>query len=275
MKQVKAYACPVCEEIYKTEAQAVKCEDSCKQAKIEQEEQELLESRMEDLINYVRLNAESVEDICNMSIEISKKLNKNQYIQKMSLRVKYVEHASNSHSAPINNQTNWERKADKPTGYPALYGDISFTYNKAGKLSGSDIFSRWHKGIVGVNTGSGGARDGKNAYGYDVTLWLDDFPKIKEKIEKLHEEIEQFSNFEMDIHKQYSDMLKEDVELKTKKAEIEVLDKEILVLQAKCDVIKTEAYQIEQKHKTPLKEVLDTKAKELDNEFGIRVYRSF
>ena len=276
MKTVQAFACPVCEEIYKTEQAASKCEVACTQAKIDLEEEKQLEAQFFQLRNYVRLNAESVEDICKMSMEISKKLNKSQYIKEMTLHVRYVEHASNSHSSPIGQPTNWERKSDKPTGYPALYGNILFTYNKGGKLSGSDIFSEWgDQGIVGINTGTGGSRSGNNTYGYDVTLWLDDFPKIKERIEKLHENINEFHDFEMGIHKQYSDILEEDIQFKTKHAQVKALNEEILALSTKRNTIQTQAYQIEQKHKAPLKEILDAKAKELDNEFGIFVERNF
>jgi len=276
MKTIQAFACPICEEIYKTEAAASKCEAACTQAKIDLEEERQLETQLEELRNYVRLNAESVKDICKMSMEVSKKLNKSQYIKEMTLRVRYVEHASNSHSSPIGQPTNWGRKSDKPTGYPALYGDILFTYNKGGKLSGSDIFSKWgDKGIQGINTGGGGSRSGNNTYGYGVTLWLDDFPKIKEKIEKLHENINEFHKSEMEIHKQYSDILDEDIDLKTKQAQVKALNEEILVLSTKRNIIQTEVYQIEQNHKTPLKEMLDIKAKELDNEFSIRVERNF
>ena len=99
--------------------------------------------------------------------------------------------------------------------------------------------------------------------------------RLKKKIEKLHENIKEFHDFEMEIQNQYSDILEQDVDLAIKQARVKSLNEEILTLSAKRDVIQTESYHIQQKHKAPLAVFLDNKAKQFDNDFGIRVDRSF
>jgi hypothetical protein len=87
----------------------------------------------------------------------------------------YRDRVSNTHSCPRNGVTNWGSKADKPKGYPGIYGRIEIKVQNKDNYSG---FLSDYLGPADVHTGSGGHGD------YDVTLWLDDWPGLKETVEK-------------------------------------------------------------------------------------------
>lgn len=186
MKSVQAYQCVKCESIYKTSKEASACLKECKS----KEKQALVEQKRLDKLdywrNYPRLNATSIQDIIDMSIEAAKQIDPKSALKSVILNVKYSENVSNSHSSPVKGVSNWcGRDKDQPTGYPGLYGNIIFEYEKY--HSSNDIFTAYGKGIVGINTGSGGYNSKGN---YGVTIFLDDFPLIKAKIEKELEEKE-------------------------------------------------------------------------------------
>jgi len=91
----------------------------------------------------------------------------------VTINVNYREQCSNTHSCPQNGVMNWGSKADKPKGYPGLYGRINI--DVTGQYSGflGDVMS-----VANVCTGSGGHGN------YDVTLWIDDWAGIKDEIEQ-------------------------------------------------------------------------------------------
>ena len=100
-------------------------------------------------------------------------------------------HIGNTHSCPRNGVKNFMQKEDKPKGYAGWYGRITIKvrppmakyrgkeYMKDGW--GSDYFAN-----TPINTGSGGGGGGTEwkSYSYDVTLWADDFPVMKDRVEK-------------------------------------------------------------------------------------------
>ena len=105
-----------------------------------------------------------------------KTLNKSFEINDVFISGAYSALASNSHSSPNSGQRNWGGQDGIPKGYPAYKGRISI------KTNGKD---GWESGIfdnafVCVRTGSGGG--GLGDYDYDVTLWLDDWPALNEKL---------------------------------------------------------------------------------------------
>ena len=82
--------------------------------------------------------------------------------------------ASNTHCAPKGMKTNWHRKVELPNGYPAITGRIFWTWEGRG-CEVSRVIS-----AIGINTGSGG---GGGTYRYEVTMFLDDWPALKENVE--------------------------------------------------------------------------------------------
>lgn len=268
--EIKAYACKHCESIYKTAQKASACEKKCVARIAEEKTEEERQANLQTLVNYVRLNAESIEDICRMSEEVSLKLFPKSSIKKMKLRVSYAPHASNSHSAPLGEFENWGRKEGKPTGYPALRGSITVVYNKEPKGFSSSTFNS-RDGICGIHTGDGGYRSGDGGYtvGYDVTLWLSDFPKIKAAIEAKQKEIDSYEIFRSKLSGEYIDQVSADAEINAAKSNIEDFEDEIRKLR---ELIACEQGIIKDKkenYSTPKQEILDKEYEKTSNDFGL------
>ncbi len=272
--EVKAYQCKHCGEIYKTNAKASKCEISCEEQRVEQERQKILQKEMQELVHYVRLNAQSVEDVCRMSEEVSKKLFGKYYIKKLILNVGYREHASNTHSAPIGMKSNFiaSKNPDLPTGYPALTGEITIVYNKEPKGFSDEHFNRYN-GIAGINTGSGGYRSSKEGYtcSYGVTLWLDDFPKIKENIEKVFLENNKFEEQQKQIVQEYEKELKKSTYIDGLDFDIKKLTKEVEELNARLQTVRQAKNDAIKEISTPFKEKIENLHTKTEN--GFRVSR--
>lgn len=270
--EIKAYACKHCESIYKTAQEASACEKKCLTRISEQKVEEERKVNLQTLVHYVRLNAESVEDICRMSEEVSHKLFTKSTIKKMSLSVSFNEHASNSHSSPIDGVSNFSSRnnPEKPTGYPALTGHITVVYNKEPKGFSDETFNGY-KGIAGIHTGSGGYRGSDEGYtvSYGVTLWLSDFPKIKAAIEAKQKEIDSYEVFRSKISDEYFNQVNADADINTAKSNIEGFEDEIRKLR---ELIACEQGTIRDKkviYSAPKQEVLDKEYEKTSNDFGL------
>lgn len=87
-----------------------------------------------------------------------------------SMKLTWVDSASNSHAAPRNGVKNWERDPSKPMGYPGWAGSISYSISHDIGFS-SGIF----EGTC-LNTGSGGG--GYDSASYSITLFDSDWPGL-------------------------------------------------------------------------------------------------
>lgn len=266
MKSVEAFECQYCKTLYRNHSEMEFCEAACLEAKQEDQAQEDLDAVRSELQNYVRLNAESIQDVETMCIDISKKLFPKSPLKSMELNVRYKDHASNTHSWPLDGVENFRGEKGKPTGYPALHGRISFEYVKEPSSFASDIFS-WG-GIIGVNTGSGGS-GGRDTYSYDVTLWLDDFPKIKQKVEEDKRNQEDFYQFFTQQVKLKADTVDADQFVKEFDIDIKALQEQIQELQVKLtNIVKLKQERIEVLT-APLQKEVDEMWKITENDFGI------
>lgn len=149
-----------------------------------------LKYKIDDYRNFPRLNATSFTEYAKLCVEYINKINEGTGIIYSDLKfynLYYNENLSNTHNSPIGKPTNWWNKPDIPAGYPGWGGRVTFKkHNKSGKShvssnDHSEIHSPY-RGILGLNTGSGGG--GYNEFTYDIKLFLDDFPLIKEKYER-------------------------------------------------------------------------------------------
>lgn len=247
MKTIEGFECEFCNKLHKTEAKAKACEKKCSKTKQTLKQQIEMRKARNELCDYVRLNAQSVEDICRMSVELSHKLLQNCHLLDMQLNVGYTGNTSNSHSAPIGKEMNWDRKADKPLGFPALTGTITLIYNQRPSGFGSEFCSI----IKGIHTGSGGFQSEKSGYqvGYGVTLWLDDFPKIKEKIENVQNQIDDYEDLKTSLSDMFYKQVEEDSDVNALKAEVKDIEVEINKLRGEVstsigqiEVLKNERY---------------------------------
>ena len=270
--EIKAYACKHCESIYKTAQKASACEKKCVARISEKRVEEERKANLQTLVHYVRLNAESVEDICRMSEEVSQKLFPKSSIKKMTLRVSYNSHASNTHSCPIGGVSNFSPRSnpDKPTGYPALTGNIRVVYNKEPKGFSDEVFNLYN-GIAGIHTGSGGYQGSDEGYtvGYSVTLWLSDFPKIQAAIETKQKDIDNYEAFRSNLSGEYLKQVNADDEINTANCNVKVFEDEIRKLR---ELIVHERSIIEDKKVTysaPKQEILDKEYQKTFNDFGI------
>lgn len=114
--------------------------------------------------------------------------------------VSYRENISNTHYAPINGETNWGCKDDKPRGYPGFTGRVWVRIGKSPRNGWiSDMFN---KALTYPGTGGAGPYDGPwtavsstrwqkyghrrnteyypeiNCYSWDFRFFSSDFPEI-------------------------------------------------------------------------------------------------
>lgn len=88
----------------------------------------------------------------------------------------YSKLTSNSHSAPKNGARNWGGlKKEYPTGYPGYNGIIEFSTDISLQEFAFRIFEP-----INIHTGTGGG--GNKSYYYSFTLFLDDWPRIKQNV---------------------------------------------------------------------------------------------
>jgi hypothetical protein len=93
------------------------------------------------------------------------------------LDLRYSDSVGNSHSAPRGRKQNWGgRDIDTPNGYPGFSGYIEYQMSHDIGF-GSNLFRD-----MGINTGTGsGGSD--HRYGYDVKMFIEDFPLLEKFIE--------------------------------------------------------------------------------------------
>lgn len=191
-KSTTRYICEFCRKSYSSKTRAEACEAACKL-----ENEKALEARIKSQKELEEFfNSGSVSEIAQkiadyINAESSKKC-------KVVFKVNPNEHCSNSHSAPFGKKTNWgnyNRDPKIPTGYLGLVGNLSIIIE--GGYSGdicksfNDIRYKYR-----IHTGTGGARS--YGLGWNVTLWADDFPVIKQKLKKYFELTKQHTAWKFD-----------------------------------------------------------------------------
>jgi len=108
------------------------------------------------------------------------------------VRLQYSDSVSNSHSRPLNGVTNWGgRKTHKdgtplPRGYPGWRGRLEWRVKWPEKYNGSYPGTSLFAGSC-IHTGTGGGGgylEGHAHFGYDVSIFEDDWPGLKTYREK-------------------------------------------------------------------------------------------
>jgi len=96
----------------------------------------------------------------------------------ITLRAYYSDRVSNSHRCPDNGVTNWcARDPNLPTGYPGFQGRIEGALVRSKKNNNSYPYTD-ALNLVGIKTGTGGG--GNGSWGYDVSLFLADWPGLSQ-----------------------------------------------------------------------------------------------
>lgn len=117
-----------------------------------------------------------------------------------NLSLHYSDQVSNTHSCPHNGVTNWNQAHNRrqglnlPEGYPGLRGRLDYKVEwysawEGWYPGGSDM---WKDTRVHTGTGGGGGfkayetdkTKGLQSFGYDVTLFFDDWPGLKQAFDQ-------------------------------------------------------------------------------------------
>lgn len=161
-----------------------------------QEEDKVKEAQKQfnELRHQPRLTATSIEDFKEKFFTVASKLKSDKGVRLTHVnfdRMRFSESVSNTHSSPIGFPQNFSQKDGLPKGYQGWDGQITFVYSKDSSFTDNirDIIERF----PGINTGSGGYKgkefEGKKGYvlSYELRLYLEDFPLIKQQYEQYQE----------------------------------------------------------------------------------------
>lgn len=158
-------------------------------------------SKLEDLLEFMGKVYCDVDD---------NKESRQRRINYIAWDITYDKHISNSHSCPIGGACNWaQRDPLLPTGYPGFYGRVWFGLDSStcnGPERRNSVYMRLHTGTggyghysnpflnrCGLESGSASVNHYSgpilipNNYplGFDCKVFVDDFPDIKSRIEKM------------------------------------------------------------------------------------------
>lgn len=131
---------------------------------------------LQDICDYIVLNPTLFYEYGCFADGRNKSKNWREFlITHVKMTLTYKPECSNSHGAPIGEETNWHRKLDKPMGFPGYYGRLTFRTNQETPFFTSKMFDG-----IGFYCGSGGG--GTKSYGCEVTIWLQDWPGLRSAI---------------------------------------------------------------------------------------------
>jgi hypothetical protein len=187
--EIKAYKCDHCGSINEKKVDYNSCKRRCGKLKQEQLKAEALRNNFNTLADSIRLSLTNIRDLPK-AIEA---FLLEHYHRAVEINITGLRFGSvpNSHHCPIGGITNWggQTNDSKPRSYPGWSGTISGKGNLYTKkllhpitnreLHFSDILRNSTGALIrGVHTGTGGGGD---KFSYELEIFLDDFPKIKEK----------------------------------------------------------------------------------------------
>jgi hypothetical protein len=99
--------------------------------------------------------------------------------------IRYSKEASNTHVRPFDGILNWGREDDKPKGYPGWITHVNGVLERNKSHMGSYPYSA-ALNVIGLKTGSGGG--GNESWGYGITIFLADWPGLKQTILEMEAE---------------------------------------------------------------------------------------
>lgn len=159
---------------------------------------------IKDIFDNIRMTATCSEDIERMVIAnwdtfilsaafrrgwgtLKSEVNKHPKLISFNVKFDWSNEVSNSHSCPLDGETNWGGGRDKdkvPRSYPGWRGTIDYVLSADPPGFSSDYFSEPH---CGIHTGSGGSGSkGRHSCHYELRLYASDWPKMAEEHYKNH-----------------------------------------------------------------------------------------
>lgn len=167
------FTCEYCNSDFLKERSCKAHEPKCKK---KTEATAKKEAALSKIRNYIRLNCDDVHSLRDMILDHINKYFPNTGLVFTTFDVRGFTEGSDSYRKnyiTIRVDGSWK----KPPQRKGNRGDASFT----------DLFGQWHdvdEAIAGIDTGSGGG-GGNNHFGYDLYVLVDQFPKLKAKLETL------------------------------------------------------------------------------------------
>jgi len=266
-KMVEAYVCNHCGDIFKTKEEAYACFKEC------EEDLNVKKTfvKLQNEKNELRLKATSFNHFAKLLEEFARKNRREIEVEFCNLR--YEKYISNTHDCPIGGQTNWRKEKDKPTSYPGYIGKVVFKKNKEeGSWYASDAFeiesgALWSSDVPGLNTGCGGGGE------FIVRLYIDDFPKIKEKVDSISnltsakiEAIQKENKKKEELKNIIEDAIDKDLEIINCNKEIMELEDQLSKLnekKVKLSNMVANKIMAKNKHLVPNDEIVDRFADEI------------
>lgn len=131
---------------------------------------------LQDICDYIILNPTLFYEYASFTSGDNKLKNWRDFeFTYVKMKLTYDPECSNSHGAPIGEETNWHRTDDKPKSFPGYKGRLSFEYNQKLPFFPSKMFED-----NGMHCGSGGGNG--RGYGCDLTIWVQDWPGLKSEL---------------------------------------------------------------------------------------------
>lgn len=183
--QVTAYRCPETGELFPTAQKLAAHRRARTKAANEVARREALKARYAELSDRPRLEATSLSEVCQLMLEvlpemltISKKLGRQCYDRKPKLQNVWFNGMTLSLARM--SEDNYNRPLDKleNPSQMRMRGDIHLLFDKDPGFFFSSNLSHY---FPFIHTGCGGASNVPSGYKchYDLTLCLDDFPKLR------------------------------------------------------------------------------------------------
>lgn len=140
--------------------------------------------RIDDIPAWFLANQRKIMDACN-AIKFDNRFDRRNAFVKEDKFTKlewqscrYDACTSNSHVCPDNGVSNWcAKEKSKPIGYPGYKGYLKGSLARPAKHQHTYPYSE-ALNLVGIKTGTGGG--GNNDFGYEFTVFLDDWPGVAE-----------------------------------------------------------------------------------------------
>ncbi len=269
--KVEVFKCSVCGKLHEQEKELKVCLKQHEAKAKEKSSDEKLKQQQEYLSNYVRLNATCLADILPLTNEVIGKLSGGKIVG-VGVTFHYINYnvmLSNSHSCPLNGVTNWGGKEDKPKGYPGYSGSFKFVQQLKGKQDSYPkraYDDQYNSYILGVNTGTGNGNE-TGGFSGSFSIFIDDFPLIKERIQKFKESCDGYALHFHSLQSEIKGNVDGDVFCQTTSKEIEEINKKIAELtqqrnklQKELREYKTDKYVVERQ------KVLDSELEGLTKE---------
>lgn len=184
MKTV-AFECSICGSLHKTESLSNECEVLCQNKADLKTQSEIPKQELIELQNYVRLNAECIDDIPRLVNKVISKINPKIKKVTMDLKVRFNKSIPTTHGRPIGMP--YDNSTRKPT--------MGFSGKVVWKMSASrdydrddSLFGSYIKGIH-TGTGNGSLSNFADSFEGEFYIFLDDFPKMKAKYQYLTEQL--------------------------------------------------------------------------------------